>query len=128
MPLYISERVSETDVTYNAHARFVYFDTIKKDSTTPLTLSLRDTKIGLPIRYRSNMHSSGGWKDKDFDTDYRQMVSEDFKGVFDVLRNATLVIYPIRSFNIIITTLDNKAYDFFVRKFKDLESYYEVQI
>ena len=128
MPLYISERVSETDVTYNAHARFVYFDTIKKDSTTPLTLSLRDTKIGLPIRYRNNMNSLGEWKDKDFDINYRQMVSEDFKGVFDVLRNATLVIYPIRSFNIILTTLDTKAYAFFVKKFKNLKAYYEVQI
>lgn len=128
MSLYISERVSETDVTYNAHARFVYFDTIKKDSTVPLTLSLRDTKIGLPIRYRNNMNSLGEWKDKDFDINYRQMVSEDFKGVFDVLRNATLVIYPIRSFNIILTTLDTKAYAFFVKKFKNLKAYYEVQI
>jgi len=128
MPLYISERVSETDVTYNAHARFVYFDTIKKDSTVPLTLSLRDTKIGLPIRYRNNMNSLGEWKDKDFDTEYRELVTEDFKEVFDVLRNATLVIYPIRSFNIILTTLDTKAYAFFVKKFKNLKAYYEVQI
>ena len=128
MPLYLSERVSEIDVTYNAHARFVYFDTVKKDSVAPLTLSLRDTEIGLPIRFRNNMNSSGEWKDEDFDTKYRQIASEDFKGVFDVLRNATLVIYPIRSFNIILTTLDNKAHDFFVKKFKDLESYYEVQI
>jgi hypothetical protein len=128
MPLYLSERVSEIDITYNAHARFVYFDTVKKDSVAPLTLSLRDTEIGLPIRFRNNMNSSGEWKDEDFDTKYRQIASEDFKGVFDVLRNATLVIYPIRSFNIILTTLDTKAYAFFVKKFKNLKAYYEVQV
>ena len=128
MPLYLSERVSEIDVTYNAHARFVYFDTIKKDSVAPLTLSLRDTEIGLPIRFRNNMNSSGEWKDEDFDTKYRQIASEDFKGVFDVLRNATLVIYPIRSFDMILTTLDNKAHAYFVKKFSDLDYYYEVQI
>ena len=128
MPLYLSERVSEVDVTYNAHARFVYFDTIKKDSVAPLTLSLRDQKHGLPIRFRNNMNSSGEWKDVDFDTKYRQIVSEDFKGVFDVLRNATLVIYPIRSFNLILTTLDGKARTFFTKKFKDLENHHEVQI
>ena len=74
------------------------------------------------------MNSSGEWKDEDFDTKYRQIASEDFKGVFDVLRNATLVIYPIRSINMILTTLDNKAHAYFVKKFSDLDYYYEVQI
>tara|TARA_Y100000310_G_scaffold178817_1_gene178772 strand:- start:1241 stop:1621 length:381 start_codon:yes stop_codon:yes gene_type:complete len=126
MPLYITERVSEIDITYNPLVKFVYFDTIKKDSTTPLTLLLRDQEYGLPIRFRNHMSSSGEWLDKDFDAQYRQLVSEDFKGVFDVLRNADLVIYPIRIFNIILSTLDTKAKEFFIRKFKDLEKHSEI--
>ena len=126
MPLYITERVSETDVMYNPFAKFVYFDTVKKDSTTPLTLLLRDQKHGLPIRFRNNMSSSGEWLNEEFDNRYRQLVSEDFKGVFDVLRNATLVIYPIRIFNIIMSTLDTKAHNFFITKFKDLERNNEI--
>ena len=120
MPLYITERVSEIDVDYNSDAKFVYFDTEKEDSTSTIALLLRGRQNALLIRHRNNMSNSGQWNDEDLDTKYRKIISKDFKNVSVSLRNANLVIFPIRVFNLVQVTLDTKIHDLFFKKFNDL--------
>jgi len=126
MPLYVTDRISEVDVEYNSKAKFIYFDTIKKDSLTASTLLLRDKNNTLPIRHRNNMSNTGEWDDEDFEKKYKPIVSKDFKNVSLALRNADLVIFPIRVFNIVLFTLNSKIHDFFQKKFKELIKINEV--
>ena len=72
------------------------------------------------------MSKTGEWNDEDLDTKYRKIISKDFKNVSISLRNADLVIFPIRIFNLLQTTLDTKIHDLFFKKFKDLVKLNEI--
>ena len=50
----ITERYTDFMVDQNPYARFIYFETEKKDAITDST-NVRGRKNAVPIRYRNNM-------------------------------------------------------------------------
>ena len=72
----ITERYTDFMVDQNPYARFIYFETEKKDAITDST-NVRGRKNAVPIRYRNNMSDKGLWKDEDY-TEKASIARVDF--------------------------------------------------
>lgn len=138
MPLYLTERIHDFETMYNPAAVFVYFDSVKEDSTSAEALRIKrlnkDNKIA--IMYRKNMSSGGAWTEEEFKDEGVAFINKGFDVIrADLIKNR-LVIFPIRSFAIIKESSEEWVMDAFNKRYieiintnpedRDLFDYYAV--
>ena len=91
MPLYVTETISEFETMYNSRAMFVYFDTLKEDSTHIEALRVKslqeDSKAKIIYNYKGS-----------------PILLKGFDNVRNALRMGRLVVFPSRSFGLVKDT------------------------
>ena len=138
MPLYITERVHDYETMYNPAAVFVYFDSVKGDSTSAEALKIKrlDKDSRIAILYRKNMSSHGAWTEEEFKDEGAAYMNKGFDAIREYLIKNRLVIFPIRSFSVIKASTEEWVIDTFNKRYieivntnpehKDLFDYYAI--
>ena len=122
MPLYITETISEFELQYNPDAVFVYFDCSKENSTHIESLRVK----ALPneqrevIIYRSNMNPKGDWDSIEYALYGKKILNGCFDNIKNKLRDNILVIFPVRSFGVIKSTVSEEISADLERKFIEI--------
>lgn len=113
------ERYTDFMINQNPHAKFVYFETEKEDIATEFCLDLRHKDNGLAIRHRANMSDKGIWKEEEY-SDKSGLVKVDFSNVFTNSKIARVVVFPVVSFNIVLSSLTEKYQTLFENEYARL--------
>lgn len=136
MPLYLTERISEFDVIQNPEATFVYFDSVKGDNVSNHSLQIKNSENikGIAIIYTKNMSSTGGWTEDEFYMGGKKDLSRGFDTIKTSLIKNELVVFPIRAYSVIRSTLEDWVEEEMDKRFfeisntnkenKELFSYY----
>lgn len=121
----VTERYTDFMVDQNPYARFIYFETEKQDTATDF-VSIRDRKNAIPIRYRHNMSDKGLWQDEDY-TNKASMAKVDFSNAFENSRASRVVVFPMISFNIILSFLTPKYQKLFENEYAKLLAHNDIR-
>ena len=121
----ITERYTDFMVDQNPYARFIYFETEKKDAITDST-NIRGRKNAVPIRYRNNMSDKGLWQDEDY-TNKASMAKVDFSYAFESSRASRVVVFPMISFNIVLSFLTPKYQKLFENEYAKLLAHNDIR-
>ena len=113
------ERYTDFMIDQNPNAKFVYFETEKKDMASDYVLQLRNKKNGLPLRHRLNMSDKGTWKDEDYTSKYF-MICTDFSSILAASKTCATVVYPMITFNIVLSNLTDKYKKVFEKEYSKL--------
>ena len=122
MPLYITETISEFELQYNPDAVFVYLDCSKENSTHIESLRVK----ALPneqrevIIYRSNMNPKGDWDSIEYALYGKKILNGGCDNIKNKLRDNILVIFPVRSFGVIKSTVSEEISADLERKFIEI--------
>tara|TARA_R110000851_G_scaffold307979_1_gene466725 strand:+ start:520 stop:936 length:417 start_codon:yes stop_codon:yes gene_type:complete len=122
MPLYITETISDFELQYNPDVVFVYFDCSKENSTHVESLRVK----ALPneqreaIIYRSSMAPKGDWDSIEYRMYGKKILNRCFDNIKSRLRDNKLVIFPVRSFGVIKSTVAEEISTDLERKFIEI--------
>jgi len=122
MPLYITETISDFELQYNPDAIFVYFDCSKENSTHVESLRVKalPNEQRQAIIYRANMNPKGDWDTLEYAMYGKKIVSKCFDAIRKNLRENRLVIFPVRSFGIVKSTVSEEIRADLERKFIEI--------
>ena len=122
MPLYITETISDFELQYNPDVVFVYFDCSKENSTHVESLRVK----ALPneqreaIIYRSSMAPKGDWDSIEYRLYGKKILNRCFDNIKSRLRDNKLVIFPVRSFGVVKSTVAEEISTDLERKFIEI--------
>jgi hypothetical protein len=123
MALFLTERVTDFEVMYNPDAVFIYFDSVKGDTTSPDTLrvkNIQDTTKSIGVVYTKNMSSLGAWSEEEFNQGGKQTLYRGFDMIRTSLSQNHLVIFPVRVFTIIRDSSEQWVADALNKKFIEI--------
>tara|TARA_R110002074_G_scaffold26677_1_gene78191 strand:+ start:1758 stop:2174 length:417 start_codon:yes stop_codon:yes gene_type:complete len=122
MPLYLTERISDFETIYNPDAVFVYFDSIKGDSTSLEALKIRELNRNrsIGIIHRKSMSAKGAWTEEEFKDKGVIFLNKGFDVIrADLIKNR-LIIFPVRAFAIVRDSAEKWVTDAFNKKYKEI--------
>jgi|TARA_R100000329_G_C7482072_1_gene169816 hypothetical protein len=122
MPLYITDTISEVEIQYNPDAVFIYFDCTKENSThiESLNIKMLPNTNREAIFYRSNMNPKGDWDVIEYKLYGKKILNRCFDNIKKHLKENKLVIFPVRSFGIIKSTVSQEISADLERKFIEI--------
>ena len=122
MPFYLTERIHDFETMYNPAAVFVYFDSVKGDSTSTEALKIKrlDKDNRVAIIYKKNMSSSGAWTEEEFKDRGVSFMNKGFDVIRADLIKSKLVIFPIRSFAIIRASSEEWVAEAFNKRYVEI--------